>query len=118
MRLAFRPHEDDENAHRKRINSKTLSKVDKFENAVYASSCGRPYVKVYFRKRCENADVRCQRQSLLSSVELCHACENSIESCNNRYTGKLQKKKTIRWCASETIIMINFLSSPVIPAKF
>ena len=39
---AFRPHEDDENAHRKRINSKTLSKVDKFENAVYASSCGRP----------------------------------------------------------------------------
>ena len=29
-------------AHRKRINSKTLSKVDKFENAVYASSCGRP----------------------------------------------------------------------------
>ena len=42
MRLAFRPHEDDENAHRKRINSKTLSKVDKFENAVYASSCGRP----------------------------------------------------------------------------
>ena len=39
---AFRPHEDDENAHRKHINSKTLSKVDKFENAVYASSCGRP----------------------------------------------------------------------------
>ena len=39
---AFRPSEDDENAHRKRINSKTLSKVDKFENAVYASSCGRP----------------------------------------------------------------------------
>ena len=38
----FRPHEDDENAHRKRINSKTLSKVDKFENAIYASSCGRP----------------------------------------------------------------------------
>ena len=36
------PHEDDENAHRKRINSKTLSKVDKFENAVYVSSCGRP----------------------------------------------------------------------------
>ena len=25
-------------------------------------------VKVYFRKRCENADVRCQRQSLLSSA--------------------------------------------------
>ena len=33
MRLGFRPHEDDENAHRKRINSKTHSKVDKFENA-------------------------------------------------------------------------------------
>ena len=30
---AFRPHEDDENTHRKRINSKTHSKVDKFENA-------------------------------------------------------------------------------------
>ena len=29
---AFRPHEDDENTHRKRINSKTHSKVDKFEN--------------------------------------------------------------------------------------
>ena len=34
-----------------------------------------------------------------TSVELCHAyfkhnCEDSIESCNNRYTGKLQKKKT------------------------
>ena len=36
-----------------------------------------------------------------TSVELCHACayfkdncEHSIESCNNRYTGKLQKKKT------------------------
>ena len=35
------------------------------------------------------------------SVELCHACayfkqncEHSIKSCNNRYTGKLQKKKT------------------------
>ena len=39
---AFRSHEGDENAHRKRINSKALSKVDKFENAVYASSCGRP----------------------------------------------------------------------------
>ena len=25
-------------------------------------------VNVYFRKRCENADVRCQRQSLLSSA--------------------------------------------------
>ena len=48
-------------------------------------------------------------------VELCYACayfehncEHSIESCNNRYTGKLQKKKTNRWCASETIIMIIF----------
>ena len=30
---AFRPHEDDENTNRKRINSKTHSKVDKFENA-------------------------------------------------------------------------------------
>ena len=36
-----------------------------------------------------------------TSVGLCHACayfkhncEHSIESCNNRYTGKLQKKKT------------------------
>ena len=26
------------------------------------------YINVYFRKRCENADVRCQRQSLLSSA--------------------------------------------------
>ena len=38
----WQPGFGDENAHRKRINSKTLSKVDKFENAVYASSCGRP----------------------------------------------------------------------------
>ena len=30
---AFRPHEEDENTHRKRINSKTHSKVDQFENA-------------------------------------------------------------------------------------
>ena len=47
---AFRPsvhHEDDENAHRKRINSKTHPKVDKFENAVYASSCGRPQTYVF-----------------------------------------------------------------------
>ena len=36
-----------------------------------------------------------------TSVELCHTCayfkhncEHSIESCNNRYTGKPQKKKT------------------------
>ena len=87
MRLGLRPHEDDENAHRKRINSKTLSKR---RLCAFVGTA----VNVYFRKRCENADVRCQRQSLLSSVELCHACENSIESCNNRYTGKLQKKKT------------------------
>ena len=41
MRLGLpSTRKDDENAHRKRINSKTLSKVDKFENAVYAPSCG------------------------------------------------------------------------------
>ena len=33
MRLGLRPQEDNENTHRKRINSKTHSKVDKFENA-------------------------------------------------------------------------------------
>ena len=88
-------------------------------------------VNVYFRKRCENADVRCQCQSLLSSafprwclcvhtsVELCHACayfmhncEHLIESCNNRiyciltFTSLKHRRKW--WCASETIIMINF----------
>ena len=60
-------------------------------------------VHVYFRKRCEKAEVRCQPSlfyQVHTSVELCHACayfkhnwEHSMESCNNRYTGKLQKKK-------------------------
>ena len=43
----------------------------------------------------------CFQHGIHTSVELCHACayfkhncEHSIESCNNQYTGKLQKKKT------------------------
>ena len=64
-----------------------------------------------------------------TSVELCHACayfkyncEHSNESCNNRYTEKLQNKKT----KPLKIVIHNykhfysskFSSSPVIPAKF
>ena len=38
--LAFRPHINDENGHQKRNFSKTLSKVELFENAVFLFSCG------------------------------------------------------------------------------
>ena len=35
MRLGLLPRGDEENPHRKRINSKTLSKVDKFETSFF-----------------------------------------------------------------------------------
>ena len=36
--------------------------------------------------------LSCVMLALISSIII--NCEHSIESCNNRYTGKLQKKKT------------------------
>ena len=39
--LAYRPLEFGENGHRKRIFSKTLSRVEIFENAGFSSTCGR-----------------------------------------------------------------------------
>ena len=42
--VAFRPQVNDENGHQKRNFSKTLSKVELFENAVFLFSCGRKKV--------------------------------------------------------------------------
>ena len=48
----LRPHGDGVFSHRKRSFSKTLSRVDLFENAVFMLSCGRVKTELF-----ENADV-------------------------------------------------------------
>ena len=50
--LGSRPHGDGVFSHRKRSFSKTLSRVDLFENAVFMLSCGRVKTDLF-----ENADV-------------------------------------------------------------
>ena len=45
--LAYRPLEFGENGHRKRIFSKTLSRVEIFENAGFSSTCGRTKTEVF-----------------------------------------------------------------------
>ena len=50
--LSSRPHEDCVFSHRKRSFSKTLSRLDLFENAVFMLSCGRVKTELF-----ENADV-------------------------------------------------------------
>ena len=47
-----RPRVSDENDHSKRNFSKTLSRVELFENAVFACTCGRTKTELF-----ENADV-------------------------------------------------------------
>ena len=51
--LGYRPHGDGVFGHQKRIFSKTLSRVDLFENAVFMLSCGRVKTELF-----ENADVK------------------------------------------------------------
>ena len=51
--LGSRPHGDGVFSHRKRSFSKTLSRVDLFENAVFMLSCGRVKTELF-----ENADVK------------------------------------------------------------
>ena len=51
--LGSRPHGDGVFSHRKRSFSKTLSRVDLFENAVFLFSCGRVKTELF-----ENADVK------------------------------------------------------------
>ena len=51
--LGLRPHGDGVFGHQKRSFSKTLSRVDLFENAVFMLSCGRVKTELF-----ENADVR------------------------------------------------------------
>ena len=51
--LGERPHGDGVFGHQKRIFSKTLSRVDLFENAVFMFSCGRVKTELF-----ENADVK------------------------------------------------------------
>ena len=50
--LGSRPHGDGVFSHRKRSFSKTLSRVDRFENAVFLFSCRRVKTELF-----ENADV-------------------------------------------------------------
>ena len=50
--LGKRPHGDGVFGHQKRIFTKTLSRVDLFENAVFMLSCGRVKTELF-----ENADV-------------------------------------------------------------
>ena len=50
--LGLRPHGDGVFGHQKRSFSKTLSRVDLFENAVFTLSCGRVKTELF-----ENADV-------------------------------------------------------------
>ena len=50
--LGSRPHGDGVFGHRKRIFSKTLSRVDLFEKAVFLLSCGRVKTELF-----DNADV-------------------------------------------------------------
>ena len=45
--LAFCPHVSGENDHRKRIISKTLSRVEMFENACFLFTCGWTKTKVF-----------------------------------------------------------------------
>ena len=50
--LGLHPHGDGVFGHRKRSFSKTLSRVDLFENAIFQLSCGRVKTELF-----ENADV-------------------------------------------------------------
>ena len=50
--LGLRPHGDGVFGHQKRSFSKTLSRVDLFENTVFLLSCGRVKTELF-----ENADV-------------------------------------------------------------
>ena len=45
--LAHRPHLSGENGHRKRIFSKTVSRVEIFENADFSFTCGRTKTEVF-----------------------------------------------------------------------
>ena len=51
--LGYRPHGEGVFGHRNRNLSKTLSKVDLFENAVFPLSCGRMKTELF-----ENASVK------------------------------------------------------------
>ena len=64
--LGLRPHGDGVFGHRKRSFSKTLSRVDLFENTVFQLSCGRMKTEPF-----ENADV---------TASIYHPSEHAIGS--------------------------------------
>ena len=107
--MAYRPHVSDENGHPKRIFSKTLSRVEIFENAGFSFTCGRKKTEVF-----EYDDVvyhillplrmlrkGCYRISIVVAFDLDRRKIFAYATCGRRKTSSFSKKSGYVWTKPE-----------------